>query len=533
MPDRLRVLIIDTSEVDAKLVVEELRRTNRTIEAEQIRGSSDLAKALERGSVDIVICDWSGPELSAARALSMVRELGEELPFIVVSGSSSEEEAVEAMRRGAQDFVLKQRIGRLAPIVERELRERDRRRALQADRARAEEALKQSESQLRHAQKMEAVGRLAGGIAHEFNNALSVILSYGELMLGDLEPGDPMRADVEEMRKAAKRAADLTRQLLVFNRQHIFETKDIDVVELLGGMEKMLRRVLGEDVALSMTVAPSLGTVRADPRSLEQAVMNLVVNARDAMPRGGKVAIVACPLEVDASFASAHLGLQPGPHVLVSVADTGIGMGPETLARVFEPFFTTKEQGKGTGLGLSTVFGIVKQTGGSVWAESSLGMGATNKLCLPRAAPASADPPAPSTGKETILVVEDEPQVRAVAADILQRYGYRVLEAKNAAEADRLCRDHSGTIDLLLSDVVMPDANGPELAVRLQTLRPNMRLLCMSGYADDATAGRASVPPFIAYFQKPLTPETLARKVRDVLDAPLPRAETSQRLHAE
>jgi two-component system, cell cycle sensor histidine kinase and response regulator CckA len=520
MGSPLRVVIMGTSLPCEERILRELDRTGQDVAAERVTNLKDLQEAL-RDPIDLAICHWSGKELPTVEAHAMVRARADDAVFIVVSDSSNEEEAVEAMRMGAQDFVLLQRLGRLAPIVERELRERARRRVLQADRARAEEALRQSEIQLRHAQKMEAVGRLAGGIAHEFNNALSVILSYGELILSDLEPEDPMRLDIEEIRKAAKKATDLTRQLLLFNRQHVFEVKDVDFGELLAGMDKMLRRVLGEDVALTLRVAPDLGSVRADPRSIEQALMNIVVNARDAMPNGGKVTLTATPWVVDEAIASLHPGLIPGPHVLLSVGDTGAGMSAETLARSFEPFFTTKEPGLGTGLGLSTVFGIVKQTGGIVWAESTPGAGATILMCFPCIeSKGSARPSSLRDGNETVMLVEDDGQVRAVAAGILKRCGYRVLEAKSAAEADDLFRAHADTIDLLLCDVVMPDASGTELASRLSLSRPTMKLLCMSGYTDARVARPLAIPSKIAFLQKPLTPESLARKVREVLDAP-------------
>jgi signal transduction histidine kinase len=530
MSERLGVLIVDDSEADAKLIVQELGRSGRRIAHERVDRSAAFHDALERGRVDIVISEWSLPGLSALDALAAVKRMGLNIPFVVVSGSSGEEAAVLAMRTGARDFVLKDKIGLLSPIVERELGERDRRRTLQAERARAEEALRQSEIQLRYAQKMEAVGRLAGGVAHEFNNALSVILSYGELILGDLDPEDPMRADVEEMRKAARRAADLTRQLLLFSRQQVIEFKVVDLGELLGGMDQILRRLLGEDVTLSFVSAPSLGTVKGDPRSLEQVVMNLVVNARDAMPKGGKVVVETKNLDVDENFATLHPVLSPGPYVLLVVTDSGVGMDAETQARAFEPFFTTKDQGKGTGLGLSTVFGIVKQSGGTVWAASTLGEGSSICVCLPRviaSLPSRTPPPDPFSGTETILLVEDEPQVRAVARGILQKYGYEVLEARSVAEATKLCNEHAGEIHLLLSDVVTSDLTGPELAERLVPLRPQMKLLCMSGYTDEVATHRQVQASQVAYFQKPITPETLAKKVREVLDVtPAPAGKT-------
>jgi two-component system cell cycle sensor histidine kinase/response regulator CckA len=394
-----------------------------------------------------------------------------------------------------------------------------------AQRERAESALRQTEEQFRQAQKMEAVGRLAGGVAHDFNNVLSVILSYGEMMLEALKEDDPMHGDVEEVLKAAKRAADLTKQLLMFSRQQVLEPKVLDLNEVLGGMAKMLRRLVGEDVELSMATAAALGTVRADRGSIEQIVMNLAVNARDAMPRGGKLTIETANVVLDEAFAREHLGAKAGPAVLLAVSDSGTGMDRATQARIFEPFFTTKEQGKGTGLGLSTVFGIVQQSGGSIWVYSEVGVGSTFKVYLPVtgtgtvAEPHATQPPATLRGSETILLVEDEEQVRAVARGILKRQGYRVVVAQSAGEALLLCESHEGAIDLLLSDVVMPRMSGPELARRLAALRPGMKILCMSGYTDDAVVRHGALEAGIAFIQKPFTPDSLTRKVRDVLDA--------------
>jgi two-component system, cell cycle sensor histidine kinase and response regulator CckA len=380
------------------------------------------------------------------------------------------------------------------------------------------------EEQLRQAQKMEAVGRLAGGVAHDFNNVLSVILSYAEMLLTDIKPGDPVRADIEEIHKAGKRATDLTRQLLMFSRQQVLAPKVLDLNDVLTSMDKMLQRILGADVDLVSLPTQPLGRVRADPSSLEQVIMNLVVNARDAMPTGGKLTMETANVVLDEVYAQAHLGVKPGRHVMLAVTDTGTGIEKATLTRIFEPFFTTKEQGKGTGLGLSTVFGVVQQSGGSVWVYSEVGKGTTFKVYLPRvdaAVETVGQSVAPTTlgGSETILLVEDDDQVRIVAQGILRRSGYHVIDARNAGEALLQSEKHPGTIHLLLSDVVMPQVSGPELAKRLASVRPDMKVLCMSGYTDDSIVRHGVLEAQIAFLQKPITPEALTRKVREVLDA--------------
>jgi two-component system cell cycle sensor histidine kinase/response regulator CckA len=387
----------------------------------------------------------------------------------------------------------------------------------------AEHALQRAEEQLRQSQKMEAVGKLAGGVAHDFNNVLSVIISYSELLLGDLKPGEPMREDMEEIRKAGHRAADLTRQLLMFSRQQVLEPRVLDLNDVLVGMDKMLQRILGADVDLVSLPAKQLGRVRVDPSSIEQVIMNLVVNARDAMPTGGKLTMETDNVVLDEAYASEHLGVTPGPHVMLAVSDTGTGMDKATLTRIFEPFFTTKGIGKGTGLGLSTVFGIVNQSEGSVWVYSEVGKGTTFKIYLPRVDDAvdviqSVGAPATLRGSETILLVEDDDQVRVVARGILARNGYHVIEARNAGEALLHSEGHAGAIHLLLSDVVMPQLSGPELAKRLAKSRPDMKVLCMSGYTDDSIVRHGVLEAHIAYLQKPITPETLTTKVREVLD---------------
>jgi two-component system cell cycle sensor histidine kinase/response regulator CckA len=383
----------------------------------------------------------------------------------------------------------------------------------------------QLEQQLRQAQKMEAVGRLAGGIAHDFNNILTAITGYADLLLEDLGATDPRRQDADEIHKAADRAAGLTRQLLAFSRQQVLQPTVLEVNKLVSDLEKMLRRLLGEDVELGTRLAPTTGRVKADPGQLEQVIMNLAVNARDAMPNGGKLTLETGNVDLDEAYAADHYPARAGPFVLLAVSDTGIGMSEETQAHMFEPFFTTKEKGKGTGLGLATVYGIIKQSGGFIWVYSEVGHGTTFKLYLPRveelaeraSQPAQA-PARAARGTETVLVVEDEAPVRSVARQVLERHGYTVLEAPSAEAALDIATRYSGTIHLLLTDVVMPGLNGRELATRLANLRPDARVIFMSGYTDDAVTRHGVLEPGSAYVQKPFTPDAIARKVREVLD---------------
>ncbi len=380
------------------------------------------------------------------------------------------------------------------------------------------------EGQLRQGQKMEAVGRLAGGVAHDFNNLLTVITSYSELLLEDLASGDPKRDDVEQIRKAAQGAAALTRQLLAFSRQQVLEPKVLDLRATVAGTEKLLKRLIGEDIALTTSLAPDLGAVKADPGQVEQVIMNLAVNARDAMPTGGRLTIEAANVEMDEAYVGEHAPARPGRYVMLALSDTGIGMDEQTKARIFEPFFTTKEVGKGTGLGLATVYGIVKQAGGFIWVYSEPGHGASFKVYLPRvdeaAAPELARPATRAPGgTETVLLVEDAASVRMVTRQVLERFGYVVLEAPEGDTAMRLATKHHGPIHLLLTDVVMPGISGRELAQQLAPLRPEMKVLYASGYANDAIIQHGILEPGIAYLQKPFTPETLARRVREVLDS--------------
>src|SRR5437867_729355 len=632
----LRLLLVEDSEIDARLLVRELTRGGFEPVVERVETATTMRAALDRQPWDVVVGDYSLPHFGGAAALELLRDSGLDVPFIIVSGTIGEEKAVAAMKAGASDYVSKDNLKRLVPVIEREVREAAGRR----ERHRTEAALRASEvsystlvehspvgiyrsntegrflsvnaalvrilgyasaaevlqldmardvyadpaerrrllerdtytdrqydeveatwkrkdgarltvqlsvravrqgarveyyetfvrdvteqrrlqQQLVQSQKMEAVGRLAGGVAHDFNNLLTVILSYSDLLLEDRPPDAPDREDIEQIRKAAVGASALTRQLLAFSRQQVLEPRVLDVNTVVASTEKMLTRLLGEDISLTASLAPALGAVKVDPGQLEQIIMNLAVNARDAMPHGGRLSIETANVDMDESYVRGHPVAHPGPYVMLAVSDTGIGMDAVTQARIFEPFFTTKEAGKGTGLGLATVYGIVKQSGGFIWVYSEPGHGTSFKIYLPRVdEPVARAVAAPEVvgGSETVLVVEDVAAVRAVAREMLERHGYTVLEAPDGETALRLAGKHQGVIRLLLTDVVMPDVSGRQLADQLLELRPDMKVLFMSGYTDDAIVRHGVLKEGIAYLQKPFTPDTMARKVRAVLD---------------
>ncbi|RMD94375.1 MAG: PAS domain S-box protein [Calditrichaeota bacterium] len=383
---------------------------------------------------------------------------------------------------------------------------------------------KKLEEQLYQSQKMEAIGRLAGGIAHDFNNLLTAIIGYGDFMLQSLNPRDPMREDAAEIKKAAEHAASLTRQLLAFSRKQILKPKIINLNTIIRDMGKMLSRIIGEDIELVTQLSPDLASVKADPAQIEQVILNLAINSRDAMPKGGKLIIETRNATLDEEYINTHNAVIPGPYVLLVMSDNGVGMDQDTQDKIFEPFFTTKEIGKGTGLGLATVYGVVKQSGGYIWVYSEPGHGTTFKIYLPRAEEAEqeVEPEKPAVvslqGTETILVVEDEELLRELARRVLARHGYTVLDASNGGEALLICEKHQGPIHLLLTDVVLPRMNGRELADRLLRLRPQMKVIYMSGYTNDAILENGLLSMETHFIQKPFTADFLAQKVREVLN---------------
>lgn len=386
--------------------------------------------------------------------------------------------------------------------------------------------LRQKEEQLLQSQKMEAVGRLAGGVAHDFNNLLTVILAYGDLLLSESPEDAPHREELREMCDAAERAAALTRQLLAFSRKQVLQPQVLDLNQVVHRLEKLLGRVLGEDIQIITRLSAEVHSVSADPVQVDQILVNLAVNARDAMPKGGKLIVETANVVFDDDYVQAHSEVARGPHVMLAVTDTGVGMDAETRAHLFEPFFTTKELGRGTGLGLSTVYGIVRQSGGNIWVYSELGRGTTFKIYLPAhlEAPHVVEPrptePAPAHGTETVLVVEDEPKVRGLVVRVLESSGYRVLAAGDADEALKMSEEFEGPIDLLISDVVLPGTGGPQLANELNRQRPSLRILFTSGYTDKAIAQQGVLAPGALLLEKPIRPKSLLREVKRALGAP-------------
>ena len=516
-------------QIDRRMLVHALRSA---IERQQMRRALRASEARLRNLIvhnadGMIVMDRNGvvrfvnPAAEALFGCTAAELLGTVFDFPAMVGETTE---VDVFRKNDGPAVVEVRV--VKTEWEGEVVSLASLRDITA-RKRAEERLRQRDEQLRQAHKMEAIGRLAGGVAHDFNNLLTAIIGYSDIMLMRLAPNEPLHRYVEQISKAANRAALLTRQLLTFSRQQVFQKRPLHINAIVVEMEKMLRPLIGEDIQLLTCLAPQLGCVSADHGHIQQLVMNLVVNARDAMPQGGTVCIATTNVELEGPQGSRYLGAPAGPYVMLSVQDTGAGMDAEVISHLFEPFYTTKEPGKGTGLGLAVVHGILEQDGGDIEVESAPGAGTTFKIYLPRvdeSLPSAGGvevPEASLSGLETVLVVEDEPIVRLSIRDTLQLKGYCVLEATDAQAALTFCRQHRGPIHLLITDVIMPGMNGQTLADHLVSLRTDMRVLFISGHLGDAVARHGVLPPSAAFLQKPFTPDTLTRKVREILDKPL------------
>jgi two-component system cell cycle sensor histidine kinase/response regulator CckA len=502
----LRVLMIEDEEADVLLLVRELERAGHHVGHRRVDSAVTLRDALGNGDWDVILSDYAMHGFDGSEALRIVRSSGRDIPFVVVSGFIGEEQAAGLMKAGASDFLVKDRLFRLAAVVEREVAE---------TRARREQALalEQKQREFLQAQKMEAVGRLAGGVAHDFNNLLSVILGFAHTLARRL-PRDPrLHHPTGEIILAAERAAQLTRQLLRFCRKEVPDPRVVDLNAVVRGALAMLRRVLGESIELDERLLPGVATVRADPGQLEQVILNLAVNARDAMPDGGRLVVETAAATVGDADA-----------LRLSVSDNGSGITAEVRPHLFEPFFTTKEAGKGTGLGLATVHAIVTAAGGRVDVESTPGRGSTFHVRLPRASERIPPPLVAAHGgtahrvTETVLVVEDDSSVRELLSDVLSEAGYKVVAAGSSAQALRVAAAHEGPLHLLLCDVVLPDGSGSALLGSLLERHPDLRALFLSGYTDDEIA-RAGLPPGTPLVRKPIAGDELLGRLRQVVEA--------------
>lgn len=530
MPQPLRFLHLESHQADTDLISSTLRDAGISCRPARVQTREEFLAALRQEGFSLILADDSVPGFDGADALSFARTVRPEVPFLFVSGSQSEDFVIDMMQRGATDYIFKQRLGRLVPSIKRTLRDIDER----LERRRAEEALRLSEKQLRQAQKMEVVGRLAGGLAQDFNDLLTVIMGHSHALLGELTSGHPIRAKIEEMQNAGERAAGLIRQLLAFSRNQAVEPTVLSLNGVVGHAEPLLRRLIGDDIQLVIRPDPFDGHVKADPGQFEQVIVNLVANARDAMPNGGLLAIETSQTELTRTPMHHLQPLPLGRYVKLTVTDTGCGMDAEVLSHLFEPFFTTKDERHSTGLGLSTVFGIVTTNGGGIDVWSQVGHGTTfdlyfplsDRQVMPGNTPESKD--RLRQGSETILLVEDESSVRELVRNELARIGYQVVEAKNGVEACLAATQQSCHVDLLLTDVVMPGMNGRELAQHLSVIKPNLRVLFMSGYLDDISVNRGMDPRRTTFLQKPFTPDVLARTVRALLDSSASGTDGSQ-----
>ena len=510
----LRVLIVEDSEDDMALVVRELRRGGFEPTFERVDTPAGMTAALGKNQWDLVICDYSMPHFSATDALRLLRTKGSEAPCIVLSGTISEETAIAVLKQGAQDYVMKDNLKRLLPAIQRELGEAEQRRER-----------KRLEHQVQELQKFEAIGRLAGGIAHDFNNALGVILGWAQLGYDNVPDNSPVRENFRMIRDQAQRSAGLTRQLLAFARRQVLQPRSVNLSDLVSKIAGLLKTAIGEQTELKIALTPGLQATMADPTQIEQVVMNLCLNARDAMPQGGRIVVETSNVEIGEDFCRTHSYGHPGRYVLLSVSDTGMGMDAATLDRIFEPFFTTKEMGKGTGLGLATVYGIVKQHGGFVNVYSEPGQGTTFRVYLPASSgsPEAIEPAtsedAQKGGTETILVAEDHEGLGELVRQTLTSRGYSVILASNGQDAVRMFKANSAEIRLVVLDVVMPFLNGPEVHSQMCAIKPDLPVIFMSGHVAESVSLNSRIAAGAAFLQKPCSPQALSRTVRNILDA--------------
>jgi signal transduction histidine kinase len=504
----IRVLLIEDSDDDAELIVRELRRGSYTVGFERVDTEADVVEAIDRAAWELIICDFSMPLFSGIDALKLLRSRGIETPFIFVSGTIGEDMAVSALKQGAQDYVMKGNLKRLLPAVERELREAEQRRER-----------KRLETQLSQLKRFEAIGRLAGGIAHDFNNVLGVIMGWAQIGLEETPENSAVHEHLSKIRTQAESAAGMTRQLLAFARRQVLQPRNVNVNNVISGMLNLLRAGLRENITLESDLAPDLSVSRADPTQMEQVIMNLVWNARDAIPQSGKVTVETRDIEVTEDFARERPYGSPGKYIRLSVSDTGTGMDAATLDRIFEPFFTTKEIGKGTGLGLPTVYGIVKQHNGFLDVHSEAGQGTVFHIYLPAFA-GTVDPPTSPVeefttgGQETVLVAEDNEALREIADVVLRSSGYKVILASNGREAVRLFKANIDDIQVVLLDVVMPQLSGPDVYAKIMELRKDVPVIFTTGHSAESASLASSVESGALFLQKPYPPRVLSRAVR-------------------
>ncbi len=521
MPKTARVLIVEDSVDDCDLMVNSLKKEGFDVVYRRVESGRDLISALNESVWDIVISDYNLPSFNGMDALKLVRAKDADIPFVLRSGTVGESVAVAAMKSGASDYIMKDDSLRLVPAIERQLKEAGERKALA-------KALRESEELVRQSQKIEAIGQLAGGIAHDFNNILAIILLSIDRLIDYLQrqPNAPVNV-ATDIKKTAERAAELTRQLLAFGRRQHLEPKILDVNESITSTVQLLKRLVGENIEIQTRLEPGLKPIYVDPSQLTQVILNLAVNARDAMPDGGRLTIETNNIDLNETYRRRHIGVKPGPYVMLSISDTGSGIEAELTSRIFEPFFTTKEKGKGTGLGLSTVLGIVKQSGGDISLHSEIGVGTTFNIFLPQHTVGEnilrerSEPQILLKNSGRILLVEDEEILREVAAQVLREAGYEVIITKNGSEALEFINKKTESIDLILTDMVMPGMSGPELIQKIRAISTasakSARVIFMSGYSAPETLDSTIAAGKAVFLQKPFTSDRLLKKVAESL----------------